>query len=223
MHRKEIQKWLSKGPLHDSSIPHRGWSTPLGVHMTDESQEEIKVLWDEGLAGDEIHYIGKIVAHWGAIEHEIFCQTIQIFDDDQSDDIKLPKAMNNMKFSAVLELWHEKVVLLATEPKQSVLEKQYKKIKAYQDYRNALVHGMWDWKSDQPEVVTTTRIKNKTIVTNIFNEGDLYDFSNKLAQINFLIRYPGGLREALEEQMAQDFYINEAAFRKMAFENRKKK
>lgn len=193
----------------------------LGVHMTDESQE-IKVLWDDGLADDEIHYIGKIVAHWGAIEHEIFCQTIQTFDDDPSEDIKFPKSMNNMRFSAVLELWHERVVLLSTETKQSVLEKQYKKILEYQDYRNALVHGMWVWKRDQPAAVTTTRIKNKTIVTNIFNEGDLYDLSSELAQINFLIRYPGGMRESFEEQMAQGIYVNEAAFRRMALENRKK-
>jgi hypothetical protein len=70
--------------------------------MTDESQDEIKVVWDDGLANDEIHFIGKIVAHWGAIEHEVFCQTIQTYDDSPSEDVNLPKAMNNMRFGAVL-------------------------------------------------------------------------------------------------------------------------
>jgi len=190
--------------------------------MTDEQEKEIKQIWDDGLADEEIYHIGKVVAHWGAIEHEIFCQTIQTFDDSSTNDIELPKAMNNMSFSAVLELWKERVVDPAKEPEQSILAEQCRKIEGLKDYRNALVHGMWDWKREQPEVVTTTRIRKKNIVTTTFNEGDLHHFYTELAQINLLIRYPGGMREIFEERASQGFYINEAAFRRMALEKRKK-
>ncbi|MFC1542394.1 hypothetical protein ACFL4M_00710 [Pseudomonadota bacterium] len=189
--------------------------------MTDDPKKKIKEIWDDGLAGGEIYHIGKIVAHWGAIEHEIFCQTLQTFDEPSTEKIELPKTMNNMSFRAVLKLWNERVVVPAKEPERSVLTEQSRKIEAYQDHRNALVHGMWDWKRDQPEVVTTTRIRKKEIITTAFNEGDLHDFYTELAQINLLIRYPGGMQELFEEKASQGFYINEAAFRRLALEKEK--
>lgn len=190
--------------------------------MTDEPKKELKKIWDDGLADDEIYFIGKIVAHWGAIEHEIFSQTLCTFDNQDSEEIELPKAMNNMSFSSVLELWGERVVDSAEDPKRSVLAEQKRKIEAFQDHRNALVHGMWDWKRDQPDVVTTTRIKKKQIITTSFNEGDLHHFYTELAQINLLLRYPGGMQEAFEEQASKGYYINEAAFRRLARENKNK-
>ena len=189
--------------------------------MADDTKQEIKEIWDEGLADEEIYHIGKIVAHWGAIEHEVFFQTLQTFENPPVDYNEIPKAMNNMRFDAVLELWNERVVASTKEPKKSVLAKQYKKIKAYQDYRNALVHGMWDWDREKPEIVITTRIKKKQIIKTVFDQVRLHDFYIELAQINLLIRYPGGMQEAFEERASKGFYINEAAFRRMALEKKK--
>lgn len=189
--------------------------------MTEESEKKIKHLWDDGLADDEIFYIGKIVAHWGAIEHEIFCQTLQSFDTQKDEVLELPSAMNNMKFSTVLKLWTERVVTRAEEPKRSILEKQKAKIESYQDYRNALVHGMWHWERGQVEVVKTTRIRKKEIITTSFNKGDLYDFYTELAQINLCIRHPGGVEDIFKERAEQGFYINEAQFRRLARDKNK--
>ncbi|WP_286221234.1 hypothetical protein [Marinobacter apostichopi] len=184
--------------------------------MTDDPDKQIKELWDDGLADDEIFCIGKIVAHWGAIEHEIFYQTLSTYVGKSGADAELPKAMNNLRFSAVLKLWEERVVKKAEGSRRAVLEEQKRKIESYQDSRNALVHGMWDWKRDQPDVVTTTRVKKKQIITTSFNEGDLYHFYTELAQINLLIRYPGGLQEAFEEQASNGLYINEAELRRLS-------
>jgi hypothetical protein len=189
--------------------------------MAEESEKELKQIWDDGLADDEICFIGKIVAHWGAIEHEIFRQTLQTFDTQESEVAELPKAMNNLSFTKVLELWDERVVAHAEEPRRSVLEKQKDKIESYQDYRNALVHGMWDWERGQPEVVTTTRIRKKEIITTKFNEGDLNDFYTELAQINLYLRYPGGMEDIFKERAEQGFYINEAALRRLARDKNK--
>lgn len=189
--------------------------------MAEDTQDELKQILDDGLAKDEIFFIGKIVAHWGAIEHEVFLQTLQTFDSQESEAVELPKAMNNMSFSAVLKLWDERVVAHAEEPKRSVLEKQRNKIESYQDYRNALVHGMWDWSREQPEVVTTTRIRKKKIITTKFNEGDLHDFYTELAQINLYIRYPGGMEDIFKERAEQGHYVNEAELRRLSREKSK--
>lgn len=186
--------------------------------MSKGSNNEMKRLWDDGLADDELFFIGKIVAHWGAIEHEVFIQTLQTFNAKDSDAIELPKAMNNMNFRKVLELWHKRVVAKAEEPKRSVLAAQGKKIESYQDYRNALVHGMWGWESGQPDAITTTRIKKKSIITTKFNDGDLQDLYTELAQINLYIRYPGGLDDIAQEREEKGFYVNEAALRRMSRE-----
>lgn len=196
-------------------------SKALGVNMAEESEEEIKHLWDDGLADDEIFYIGKIVAHWGAIEHEIFLQTLQSFDAQKAAVVELPGAMNNMKFSKVLELWSERVVTRAEEPIRSILEKQKAKIESYQDYRNALVHGMWHWERGQIEVVKTTRIRKKEIITTSFNKGDLHHFYTELSQINLYLRYPGGVEDIFKERAEQGFYINEAEFRRLARDKNK--
>lgn len=189
--------------------------------MAEEPEKELKQLWDDGLADDELFFIGKIVAHWGAIEHEIFVQTLQTFDAKESEMVELPKAMNNMSFSKVLELWYERVVAHTEEPKRVVLEKQKKKIESYKEYRNALVHGMWDWDRSQPQVVTTTRIRKNKVITTKFNEGALQDFYSELAQINLYIRYPGGAEDIFKQHAEQRCYVNEAALRRMSRERNK--
>ena len=52
------------------------------------------------LSERELLSIGKIVALWGSLEYEIFCQTLMCFSD--MSDSQLPKEMNNMQFSQVL-------------------------------------------------------------------------------------------------------------------------
>lgn len=189
--------------------------------MVEESEKELKQIWDDGLADDELFFIGKIVAHWGAIEHEIFVQTLLTFDADESAMVELPKAMNNMSFNRVLELWYDRVVAHTEEPKRTVLEKQKKKIESYKEYRNALVHGMWDWDRSQPQIVTTTRIRKKKVITTKFNEGGLQDFYSELAQINLYIRYPNGVEDLFKENAEQGLYVNEAARRRMSRDQNK--
>lgn len=187
--------------------------------MADEKQ--IKELWDTGLLDSEIHFIGDIVAHWGAIEHEVFIQTLMTFDDDLQDKVQLPKAMNNLQFTDVLELWKERVINTSKSKRRIVLDEQYKKINSLKDFRDALIHGMWDWESDNTDILKTTRIRKKEIIKTKFMPGTLHDFAIELAQINLLIRYPGGMVELLQEQVEQGGYINHAAIRRFKNESNK--
>jgi hypothetical protein len=180
--------------------------------------KEIKQVWDIGLLDNEVHHIGEIVAHWGAMEHEIFIQTIMTYEE--LDDLsQLPKAMNNLQFSEVLELWKGRVVNTSEEKRKEVLTKQYDEINRLIVFRNALIHGMWDWDQDNLEVLKTTRIRKKEIVETTFMPGTLQDFATDLGQINMLIRYPGGMAELLTEQMEQGSYVNHAAIRRHKHED----
>jgi hypothetical protein len=114
--------------------------------------------------------------------------------------------MNNMQFSEVLEKWKERVVLQSNGEKKKNLEEQYALIRHYHDYRNALVHGMWDWDTTSPDRIKTTRVRKKQVISIHFTAADLEDFSLELAKINFNIRYPRGI-EDLAEMINRGGYI----------------
>ena len=156
------------------------------------------------LSERELLCIGHIIAQWGALEHEIFCQTLQTFEVHTQT---LPKEMNNMQFSEVLEKWKERVVDQRNGEKKKNLEKQYALIRHYHDYRNALVHGMWNWDTTSPDRIKTTRIRRKEVISTHFTAADLEHFSLEVAKINFNIRYPRGT-EDLEEMINRGGYIS---------------
>ncbi len=177
--------------------------------MTQEN--DLHHIYDLELSDKEAFYIGKIVAQWGALEHEVFMQTIETFDDDSKREIQLPKAMNNMSFTSVLEQWKERVVNNCEEKQRTVLKEQYDKIRHYQDYRNTLVHGMWSWNPEELNTITTTRIRKKEIISTKFKSDDLVELYTQLARINFNIRYPDGAEELYQEKMEQGSYISRRA------------
>jgi hypothetical protein len=154
------------------------------------------------LSDIELSCIGHIVAQWGALEYEIFLQTLQTFGKQDA----LPKVMNNIQFSEVLELWKERVVDQCNGEKKKNLEKQHSLIHHYHDYRNALVHGMWDWDRSTPAKIKTTRIRKTEVISTHFTASDLQDFSLAVAKINFNIRYPRG-DEDLAELISKGGYI----------------
>jgi hypothetical protein len=158
------------------------------------------------LSERELLSIGKIVALWGSLEYVIFCQTLMCFSD--ISDSQLPKEMNNMQFSQVLELWRTNVINSAVGKRKEVLQEQYKSICHYYDFRNALVHGMWDWSTAAPEKITATRIRKKEILNTHFTADDLAQFASDLETINFKIRYPGGLEDYANTMMEQGSYIS---------------
>jgi hypothetical protein len=159
------------------------------------------------LSERELLCIGHIIAQWGALEHEVFCQTLQTFEEHTQT---LPKEMNNMQFSEVLEKWKERVVDRCNGENKNKLEEQYALIRHYHDYRNALVHGMWDWDTTSPDRIITTRVRKKEVISTHFTAADLEHFSWELAKINFNIRYPRGI-EDLAEMINRGGYISRLA------------
>jgi len=165
--------------------------------MSDEStKDDANVLAyaiDLELAERELLSIGHIVALWGRLEYEIFSQTLLYFGGLSDSD--LPKEMNNMQFSKVLALWETHVVNNAAGKRKEVLQEQHKSICHYHDFRDALVHGMWDWSPATPEKITATRVRKKEVLRTHFTADDLASFSSDLETINFKVKYPGGLAE----------------------------
>lgn len=163
-------------------------------------------LVDVELSDRELLAIGKIVALWGRIEYEIFCQTLMSFE--ATSDSHLPSEMNNMNFSLVLALWEVRIVSKAEGRRKEVLEEQSRQIHHYHEFRNALVHGMWSWGSDAPEKITATRVRKKEVVNASFTVADLESFASELGRINFSVRFPNGINEFAGSIAAQGSFAS---------------
>jgi hypothetical protein len=172
---------------------------------------EIEYGDETQLSERELLSIGKIVALWGSLEYEIFCQTLSSFSDSEISGGQLPKTMNNMQFSEVLKLWETHVVNKAAAKRKEVLQKQCESIRYYNDFRNALVHGMWDWSRAAPEKITAIRICKKKILRTHFTADDLASFASALETINFRVRYPGGHEDYAAAMSEQGAYLSRRA------------
>jgi len=168
-------------------------------------------LWDPELSNREILFIGLISVHWASMEHEIFIQTLSTFDSEAFDLAKLPKEMNNIQFTGVLALWKQRVVDKTRGRRAKTLLCQYERITQLKTYRDALIHGMWHWSADDLGSIKTTRVKKREVITTRFSADGLEDFAKKIAEVNFCIRFPGGLTDLARARMQQGGGISRRA------------
>lgn len=166
-------------------------------------------LYDVPLSDKEGILIGRIIALWGALESEVFVQTLATFDVQDVEE--LPNAMSNLSFVKVLELWKARVADVAEGNRAVVLQQQFTRITHLHDSRNALIHGMWTWSRTEPEKISTTRVSKKQVITMHFPAGSLADFHNELGVINFKIRYPGGLVDLARARADEGGFLSRRA------------
>lgn len=160
----------------------------------------MKICWDDQLTDKEVYYLGKIVAHWGAIEYEVFSQTLQTFEDTTDDPSELPKAMKNLNFTSVLELWEQRVVNNAPGKAGEVLHAQLQAIKDAHDFRNTLIHSMLHVSPDDIGRIVASRVKKSEYIQIDITGNDLVDFYRQLGQINMNLRSPGGLEDIVKKR-----------------------
>lgn len=167
-------------------------------------------LWDPQLSDREIYLIGLISVHWASMEHEIFMQTLSTFDSEAFDLAKIPKEMN-IQFTGVLALWKQRVVDKAKGRRAKTLLRQYERVTRLKTYRDALTHGTWHWSADDLGFIKTTRVRKQEVITTKFSTNDLGDFAKKIAEVNFCIRFPGGLTDLAMARMQQGGLISRRA------------
>lgn len=166
------------------------------------SETEDMLALDLQLSDEEYYLLGTIVAHWGALEHEIFVQTLMTFDNGEaSDGEKLPNSFNNLQFTETLALWKERVLGRAQGDHLTALTKAHDEILRLKATRDALVHGMWQWSPDTPHVISTVRAKKREIIATKFTTEALRDLAFGLAKLNFRIHYPSGIKDLAAERM----------------------
>jgi len=170
------------------------------------SENDLISLYDVPISDKEAILIGRIIALWGALESEVFAQTLTTFDVQEHNE--LPKEMNNLSFVKVLGLWKARVAEVQEGERAVVLMKQFDRITRLHDSRNALIHGMWNWSMAEPERISTTRVSKKEVITMHFPAGSLEDFHNVLGEINAKIRYPGGVEDFARERANEGFFIS---------------
>lgn len=159
--------------------------------MTDDrpnNSGKMMRLLDLELSEREFYFIGRIVAAWGALESEIFTQTVQALNPNSPDD--LPAAMNNVQPSRVRELWKEHVVDKASGKKREVLLEQHEKIEALSEDRHAIVHGMWEYSKSALEKITVSRVRKGDLEKKVFTADALMNISLAVDQINYYLRFP---------------------------------
>jgi len=171
----------------------------------------VKHLWDSQLSQKEITCIGMISVQWAAMEHEVFLQTLATFEFEVAAGGKLPKEMNNLQFTGVLNLWKERVVGNARGLRGKVLLKQYNEVLRLKQSRDALIHGMWHWSESDLGAVFTTRVNKREVITMKFSAEDLKSFSTRIAEVNFSIRFPGGITDLVQSQLQEGGYISRRA------------
>ncbi len=175
------------------------------------TKARVKRLWDPQLSDHEVHFIGMIFIQWASLEHEVFVQTVDTFDAGNGEIPQLPKEMNNLQFTAVLELWKKRVADKAPKGRAKVLQRQYDKILKLKEARNALAHGMWHWSPEDLGRISTIRVKKRQIITSHFSAKSLGDMASELGEINFKIRFPGGLIDLARARMEEGGYMSRRA------------
>lgn len=138
-------------------------------------------------------------------------QTLKTFDAESGEVPQLPKEMNNLQFTAVLELWKARVADGASKRRSKVLQQQYENILRLKEARDALAHGMWDWSPEDLGRISTIRVKKRQIITAHFSVKALADMATALGEINFKVRFPGGLVDLAKVRMEQGGYISRRA------------
>jgi hypothetical protein len=155
--------------------------------MAIESEEDdFTVMLNVELTDRELYFIGRIVAAWGSLETVIFTQTLETLNPSSKD--ALPKAMNNLQPSLVHELWFTHVVEKATGERRDKLRKLHKKIEHLAQYRHAIVHGMWEWSSNELQKITVSRIRKDKLEILHLTSDDLMHLSMEVDKANWKIR-----------------------------------
>lgn len=175
------------------------------------TKARLKHIWDPQLSDHEVHFVGMIFIQWASLEHEVFVQTVLTFDPGTGEAPELPKEMNNIQFTAVLELWKERVAAKAPKGRAKVLQLQYQKIIKLKAARDALAHGMWQWSPQDLGRISTVRVKKRQIITTHFSAKSLGDIASELGEINFKIRFPGGLIDLARARMQEGGYVSRRA------------
>lgn len=163
---------------------------------------------DPQLSDREVFLVGKIIVEWGALEHEIFSQTLLTFADSEGEPASIPQAMNNLQATELLNLWKQRVVDHADGERAQVLQQNFDEILDLKKFRDALVHGMWHWSGSNLSGISTTRVRRKEVITAHFSADDLDDFTARLASINFSLRFPGGLEDLARSRAEQGHFIS---------------
>lgn len=171
----------------------------------------MKYLWGPQLSEREIFSIGLISVQWASLEHLIFLQALQTYQAEGLLAHQLPKEMNNIQFTGVLELWKERVAKVADDEKAAIFLEQYNRIAELKPKRDALAHGMWSWSPEDLGTITTERVKKQEVITSHFSADALQNLALELAEINYKIRYPRGAEDRAEEFVRMGGFISRRA------------
>ena len=169
------------------------------------SQQSPKWKLDSGITPEEAQLIGMIIVEFAAIEHVMFIQTLESFENASEDK---PKTLNGIQFSETLKYWKARVASTSDETISKVLLEQHTEIKRLQEYRDALVHGLFTWSPTEPQKLTAQRTKKHEYIKVTFSINDLRSFQDRISDIHFKIRHPSGPEDMISSMIESGGYID---------------
>jgi len=172
----------------------------------------MKISLSTELSEHEIYLIGSVVSQWGFLESDIFNQTLLSFMESEN----IPTSMNNAQFSSVLKLWLERVVERQDDATKAILKAQYDEIVTLSEYRQAVVHSRCEWRPDAPDEITAVRAHKNILKHITFTADDLANFSSRLGQVRYWIKYPRGSEQHSAEISATGLHISRGGWKLLA-------
>jgi hypothetical protein len=144
----------------------------------------------------ELAAIGYVTAQWAFLEHAIFASTCDIADEN---NVSVPADAENTVFAKRLTAWRqliEKLVLDAN--RRTALLKIVSKAANLAVKRHQLAHALWSWDTEDPTAMRAYSFRPKKEFDVDFDFDGLIQLGHKIGEINFVLRFPGGKKDAWE-------------------------
>jgi hypothetical protein len=179
----------------------------------------------------ECYAIGKMTTSWAILEHSMMTAAIQLAEKYKPPMGKgfmtlpivrrlanlilptlrpaVPKNFATLPFEARFRVFRNLIKSVPTGTARARMENIASRIANVQAERHDFTHGIWDWTTTVPTKVTVDHARKKGRRRHKqYDSAAFLKFAERIAQINFDLRYPDGLKQFEEAQAQVGYSIN---------------
>jgi len=152
---------------------------------------------DSELSQAELAAIGRVTVLWAELEHLVLDATLAL-----ADIAGIPPPEDAYSFAFKKRLRTARILA-----KECLVENDFKawvlgvfnKISALEQGRNRITHGLWEWLPSDPASTKAFSHRKKLEFNERFDFQKLTKLGRTVGEVVFVMRYPGGITQFLEE------------------------